>query len=335
MLKIKGLPGLSIKIILSSLVLILFCLFMIVIFAWRHQNANVLTLSSKQNKFKINFDINNRDQEKFSMILGKLNFPQSVKKGVEFELEATPQARLVFITPIRVFFEILPKKINFHGSSYTSFSREYQLENIKIPTSTNLAVFGPGFNDFIKARFKLPDDFSAWLDQNFNSGNGQYLIIFGSSADFVIICKSDGIDLGSLKNIQSVSSEESLYKEESQDSVAFYLLKLPQDEENRQLTATFFQMGNWTYFSSSYESAQEVLKMKEGKNPSINFPFKNQGKPASLMVFLENTDKNPLNDKFFNLVFADQKSFDQTLKNIDKLEFTLKAEEFSGLINLK
>ena len=298
------------------------------------QNSSQITLTVNQNKFKLNFNLTNQDLTKFSKVLDKLNLPQSVKDGIEFELDATSSAKLAFTTPIKANFNILPEKITFQGQVDKSFANDQAAESLKIPASTNLAVFGNNIAEFVRARLNLPNQFSTWFSKNLNSEKGQYFIVFGANSDFALVFKNPSIDIDGLKNIKDVKSNQSLYKEESIDNIKLYLLKLSESLDEKDLTVVFFQEGDWTFFASSREAAQELVKIQKSQIPSINFPLKNNS-VISLILLYRNSDKNPIRENFLPLIFAGNGGLAKTIDQIEEFEFILKKDKFSGLINLK
>src|SRR3989344_5129808 len=178
---------------LSLSLTLLFLIFIAVLVIIQNKNTSQVTLIANENEFKLNFDITNNDQSEFLKVLEKLGLPQSVAKGVEFELDATSSAKLTFATPVKANLNILPGKIAFKGKVNTSFLQDQEAKSIKIPTSTNLAVFSGNLIAFIKSRLILSQEFSAWLSKNLASDQGQYLVVFGPNSDFTLIFKNPNI----------------------------------------------------------------------------------------------------------------------------------------------
>jgi len=326
------------RIILGFLALFLIFIFLILavklINLQNNKNTSQLTLIANENKFKLNFDIANHDQSKFLKVLEKLGLPQSVKEGIEFELDATSAAKLTFATPIKANLNILPEKIIFKGRVNTSFLKVQEAVSIKIPASTNLAIFSDNIQDFIKTRLILSDEFSTWFSKNLISDRGQYFIVFGPNSDFAVIFRNSNIDLDSLKSIRNADSGESLYKEESYDDVKLHLLKLFESLSGKDLTVVLFQEDTWVFFVSSYEAAQDLIQVQKSQIPSINFPVKNTPL-VSVVVLFRNNDKNAIGENFADFIFQGSKNFSRSMDQIRELEFILKRSEFSGLINLQ
>jgi len=166
--------------ILAAFLFLIIIIFVAKFIDVQDRNSSQITLTADQNKFKLNFNLTNQDLIKFSKVLDKLNLPHSVKDGIEFELDATSSAKLAFTTPIKTNFNILPEKITFQGQIDKSFVNDQAAESLKIPASTNLAVFGNNIAEFVMARLNLPDQLSTWFLKNLNFQNGQYFIVFGA-----------------------------------------------------------------------------------------------------------------------------------------------------------
>ena len=158
--------------ILAAFLFLIIIIFVAKFIDVQDRNSGQITLTADQNKFKLNFNLTNQDLIKFSKVLNKLNLPQSVKDGIEFELDATSSAKLAFTTPIKTNFNILPEKITFQGQIDKSFVNDQAAESLKIPASTNLAVFGNNIAEFVMARLNLPDQLSTWFLKNLNFQNG-------------------------------------------------------------------------------------------------------------------------------------------------------------------
>ena len=318
---------------LSLSLTLLFLIFIAVLVIIQNKNTSQVTLIANENEFKLNFDITNNDQSEFLKVLEKLGLPQSVAKGVEFELDATSSAKLTFATPVKANLNILPGKIAFKGKVNTSFLQDQEAKSIKIPTSTNLAVFSGNLIAFIKSRLILSQEFSAWLSKNLASDQGQYLVVFGPNSDFTLIFKNPNIDFLALKDIKNPQSDESAYKEELTDNIKLYLFKLPQSLNGEDLTCVFFQEGDLIYFTSSYEAAQELINTLKSQTPSLDFPPKDTPL-ASLIILFKNNDQNT-GDVFTNFILSGSNNYSRSINQVRELDFILRSSEFSGLINLK
>jgi len=319
--------------ILGIITLILTSLILAFFLNSRSKNISSLELLARKNKFILSFNLQKRDQDNFSQILEKLNLQQSIKDGIEFELDATSSTKLSFVTPAQAKLRVDPKEISYKGSiSRSPFSQDLSIDNLKLPDSANLAVFGPDFKAFLKTKYTFPKEVATWIDNNLTSSNGQYLIIFGQDANTALLSQAKETNFDSLKNLRS-EDQQPIYKEETQENVNFHLINLPKD--SKKITVTFFQIGEWLYFVSSYQMAQEILKSQKSLSTAANFPKLPQDQTASLVILFRNTDQNPLTESFYNLLLDQKKENVKFLEKIEKFEFILKGNKFSGLINIK
>lgn len=289
------------------------------------KNQNKAVLSSEQNKFKLDFVVSNRDSDKFLHILEDLNLPQSVSRGVEFELDATSSAKLAILAPIEADLEFFPGKIAFGGRIEIP-QKQFELAKVGIPESTTLAVFSKDFRGFIKRSFKIPKELDSWLGDNLSSA-GQYLIVFGEDGDFAVIAKAAGFNASGLQDIEDAESGESIYKQESKEQTTFHLLKLEPQNEKTIKTSALFEKDGYTYFVSSYNAVFELFK-----NQDQNFPWTET--EAVLALFFRRLENSPLPQDFWDMVFSGNHQ-DFSLDKIEKATFVLKDRQFSGLIDIK
>ncbi|MBI2326814.1 hypothetical protein HYU92_00695 [Candidatus Curtissbacteria bacterium] len=321
------------KIFLGTLIIFSFFLILFIAFLnfkSLHQKSSFLILQAQNNKFEINFNLQDTDQDKFSQILEKLNLPQSTKKGVEFSLDATSQAKLAFILPIKAKLNLGSGEVNFQGTTARRLnSKEFPAGKYKIPNSTNLAVAAPDFKEFVKSRFFLPPEFAAWFNNNLPSEAGQCLIIFGQNADLAIIFKNDRVNFETLKNVQIAG--EPVYFQETRQNIDYHLIKLSKEDNPR--TFTLFRQGQDIFFVSSYEAAQELSNLKQ--TDSIEFPKSDNSQKISIAILFQSTTQNPATGDFYQLLFNKETQVSEILQKINKFEFALKENQFSGLINIK
>jgi len=328
-------PRSLLKKTLLGLFFVLIILIFFVFFAKWQKQETFVTLNAFENKFKVNFNIPQSDQEKFSKTLQKLQLPQSIEQGFEFELDATSSAALNFALPIEAKISFGPK-INFKGSLHRSGINNLPVVSLKVPQNTNLAVFAPDFRDFISTRLNFPPEFASWLDKNLFAEKGQVLIIFGKDADFAIVTKANQVDFESLKNIQMPDSQEPFYKKsQTEDLVDLHLVNLPADWRGSPLAATFFQIGQLLFFSSSPQAAEELIKVQKSQKPSIDFLSIPSSGTNSLTILFRNPDQDSINQPFEKLLFGQRTELAKTIEKISQAQLTLKENEFSGLINLK
>lgn len=75
-----------------------------------------------------------------------------------------------------------------------------------------------------------------------------------------------------------------------------------------------------------------MIKIARGEQESNTFMLKS---PNSDSAFALSFDNKNAGDNFFRLVFSQKPSFSEKLEKIKHLEFALRKDSFSGLIELK
>ena len=211
-----------------------------------------------------------------------------------------------------------------------------------MPKTTNLAIFAPNLGRFVKARLNVPENISGWFDRNLDSSQGSYLVLYGSNADFSLIFKNSQISFEEPKNIKN-SSGEPIYKEETGSDANFHLLQIPSIDPQNQSpqTLTFFTLGDYLVMSSSPDAAKVFIGSQK-ESDSIEFPKSQNTPKASMVMEYLNTDDNPAPELLAEFLLQNWQGTSRpksklagSLKNIQDATFTLKAQAFSGLINLK
>jgi hypothetical protein len=306
-------------------------------------HSSYLLLTSEENRFNLKFNIQKSDQGSFNSLLTKLNIPQSIQEGIRFQLDSTSSAKLAFAVPTKVNMKLTDKTISFSGeTSIPMVSNQLDVQKIKVPQTTNLAIFAPNLGSFVKARLNVSENVSGWFDRNFNNPEGSYLALYGSNADFSLLFKNNQINFKELKNLKN-SSGEPIYKEESGSDSKFYLLQIPSiNPQNQSLqTLAFFQLGDYLVMSSSPDAAKAFIDSQKASD-SIEFPKSQNISKTSLIVEYLNTDDNPAPESIEEFLLQNwqassrpKSKLAESLKNIKDASFILKTQAFSGLINLK
>ncbi len=294
------------------------------------QKPSSAILSSRENSFKANFIIQNNDRENFSKFLQNLNLPQNISKGFQFKLDATSSARLAFLTPLSANLDIAPDNVQFTGSTDNGPTFEsFTPAILRVPAAANLIVAANDFKNFARDKFNLPNEYENWLANNITSPPGQYLIVFGQNSDFAIVVKNKP-DFEALKNIQIKGNNDAPYKQEVMDNVTLHLIKITTKEQNK--TYAFFQVGDFAYFVSSYEGAQELLKVEKAQTPGTIFKPAQNGK---IVFAMEYQNPGSLPKDFAKTILANANEPPPVLTKVRKINLTLKTDSFSGLISVK
>ena len=302
----------------------------IVILSLTRGQSTSATLSFFQTKFKLNFAISPQDQKQFSVFTQKLNLPQSFKDEVEFELDATSQAALAFTLPATSKIKILDHAVSFSGSLKRAPLAPLPAVDLMLPQATNLVVYAADFKQLIKVKLPVPLDLELWLDQNFFTSHGQVMAVFGENADFVFASRAVPVKFEDLQNIKSGNGEPLYKKDQFGEAFDLHLVKIPTSK--RQITAAFFQIGQWLFFTSSKEAAEQVIKVQRQDLPGFEF---SSPRDSTFILLVINDDQNPLNDNSYHLVLDKESPIPNSLTNVRLLKFILMDEAFSGLINLK
>lgn len=289
-----------------------------------------ITLEAKENKFHVTFNLPNQEVN-FINFLEKLNLPQNTKNGFFFELDGTSSALLTNASPIKAELKTSEDRINFVGETSKDPTQKFFLvKNIKVPKSTNLVVAAASFKNFIKSKYSFSDQFRSWLDNNLDKDSGQYLIVFGKSADFAIVFQKENIDFESLKNIQVLG--EPIYFEEITSDTNIHIIKLPLGEDQIQQTIVIFQKEDEFFLVSSYDAAKDLLEVQLGKQDHIKLPNIGENQQIALAVNFRNSNEYPASSNFAKLLFDSKPQLIDKLTKITNFELTLKSSKFSGLI---
>lgn len=313
-----------------AITIFIFLLFVILIISSKFlKTGTSLEVTPIGNKFRLNLQIPNSEQKNFSRTLSQLNLPQEVKEGVEFELDATSSAALVFASPINAKLNFKTKQVKIKGSTNSTSPVLFLSESFKLPQSTKLAIFAPDIKNFFYSQVNIPPVLTSFMSNLF-SQKGQ-LLAFYNDNDFLMITKANQVNFDDLSNLK-ISKEEEFYKREQvEESFETHLLKLPQKTESQKSTLSIFQLGQWIFIASSQEAAREIIQVQKFEKGAIEFP---KSKQATLVVLIKNPDKDTASS-LGQILLSTKKDWQNIFSNIQELEFVLKGNMFSGLINLK
>ncbi len=309
--------------IVAVLIFLLFAIFII---------ASKLTISETSleinphnNKFRLEFQVPKNKKERFSHTLSQLNLPPDLAKGADFELDATSSAALSFASPIRAKLNFNSKQIRINGSTNATQSL-YQTETFKLPTSTKVAIFASSVKHLFESQISIPPELNGFIGELF-SQKGQ-LIVFFENDEFLIVTKAQNINFDDLAGIKFSGDEEYYKKELIAPSFETHLLKIPFEKENQKSTLSIFQLGQWAFITSSSETTRRIVDVQKLSKDVLEFP---KEKEATLIVLAI----NPANASFGQIIFNRETDWIDSLASVDRLEFVLKDNKFSGLINLK
>lgn len=287
-----------------------------------------ITISAFQNKFKADFQIVQKDVEITKQVVERLTLPISILEGIEFELDSTSSAKLAFVTPISASLNYHKDKIQILGQTTSGLILPQLVPpSLKLPLSTTVAIFAPDTTGLIPKKTLIAKDFEIWMQENLKGEPGQYFMIFGNKPDFAVAIRAQHpADFTKLAQIKSEDLDLS-YKQETNENVTFHLLRQPQNE-NEELTFTFFEKGEWLFMTSSPESARELLNVQ--LNQSLPEFLSEVAKPITMAILLQKTDSQISHAlDFFGLDSTKLKPLD----NIQKASFIAQDKNFE--INLE
>lgn len=289
-----------------------------------------INITPAQNKFKVSFEIINKDQENLPKFLQKLKISSKISQGFEFELDSTSSAKLAFSSPVvsRINFE--GNKVKFWGATtQLLFNQKVNLnKNLKLPPTLSIVIFANDLIPQASTTIKLSAPLENWLNENFPR-NGQYLLIFASNDVALIATRSQSIDFTTLESQKVAGQQQSPLKQEVQDNRTFYLLKVP-DSANNETTLTFFESADFVAISTSKDVANQFLDLQQGNSASLEIEPGPNNTALSLMIFLQNNDGR-LPEAVTKILDDDQKS-QNFVKNVKGAKLTLIDNNFQGYI---
>lgn len=288
------------------------------------------TVSIVGNQFSLSFDIAKKDQGEFSNILAKASLP--IKDGIKFQLDATSSAALAFASPVNASLKINQNKLVFSGSLNHPKVNQYQPKPVKVPKEANLLIFSSSFNYFASDYLNILPQLVNFLENLQKPNTGQVLALWADKPNwFFSFDLRDGQNLDDLKKLNNELNLNDPYKnEELPNGTQLHLVKTK--SQDQETTLAIFQKDEQVFVSGSKEVAEEIIKLQNSSENLRTFP--SQDSPVFALVF-KNPQNNPVSQNLYNLIFHDQSTYLKTAQHIADIEFLLKQDSFSGLINLK
>ncbi len=304
---------------------VLFLIAFILAFSYRGPQSSA-TIAADQNKFHLSFQLQKGDELKLTNILSRLNLSPAVKQGVEFELDATSEAKLAYVSPVKIALDIGAKYVNFEGNLKKNLNGDdFQFESIKLPSLTGLAVLSQKSADFLAGLSASPE-YQDWISQNVKSDGGIYLVVFGKSDDFAVIFKNSNFKIDQLKAIRDASGEP-VYKEQIVENTNYGLLNL--SGTGGPVLAIVTKDG-WNIIASS-DSAAKELDPSPPKTGGQVFPMINKKGMVVFALYYRNDGNNPNVAKYI----SSGNKLSKILESVASLVFTLDKGSFSGSISVK
>ncbi len=313
------------KIFLGILILIILVVGTIIFHIKSNSAENKFTLSLKQDKFKLEFQINS-DKHLFEKFLESLTVPQDVTQGLSVDLDATSTAKLAFVSPISGNFAIKANTLKFDAK----FDRDLQLyvfniSQIKIPQKVALSVFGPDLTTLVLKNLDISQNQKENLKKNMGNLDGQYLTLY-PNGQFALYYKKENLPFDNFKEVPLDS--------DAQTPIKVHVLETDPQTKNQPLL-TIFEENDFKVLTSSAELAKEILDTKDKKS----FPSSN--KTASVVLNYDKT-ADKLTNTFFKFLLNEgsinpinKSKIENSLEKIKKAEFVLNDQTISALINLE
>lgn len=291
-------------------------------------NASTVSITPGKNNFQISFNIQPRDQNQFENSLEKLTVSKSIQKGVDFELDSTSQARLAVITPITAEINFSQNKIGINGKLQRPYTTsQLNSEQIKLPTSTNVAIASLALGNLAKSKINFPQSFLEWVEANKIAGKNQYLINFGEDYNvFIFQSKSKAEDLKSLEG------DKLKIKEETTDEIKIIYLTHQDSNQQDQTTSVAIEQ-ELVLVAQSAQTIKDLINFQKSPKDEINFPAKSKEK-ISYAIYAKNNSEQ-FSSILKDLVLNGQPQTLTFAKNIDSFYTSLSNQSFSGLINIK
>ncbi|MBI3342112.1 hypothetical protein HY024_03230 [Candidatus Curtissbacteria bacterium] len=289
-------------------------LFLIISFFFtKKTNVSKFNLSSENNKFRLQFNISQKDQNNFAKFLENVSLPSNTEKGITFGLDATSSAILNFQTPIEGQLNLSATKITTTGNlNFPLVTKNISSESFLFPKNLSFAIAGPNLGASAATYLNLPPKVKATIEENSASG-GQILAFFGQAVDGVYIFKTGNFDIESFKDANPQGGL--VYKEETTENTKFSLIN----------NLASFQVGDWTIMASSLENAKTMLAQQKDPKDSIYFPPQTGSTTPTIALLFQ----NPVPEQLLSTIFGNKEKIPAFLANIQKIDFAAKNQSFN------
>lgn len=291
----------------------------------KHLNQlSTFSLSSEQNKFNLKFNSSGQDKDNFSKVIQKLSLPSDTTKGLTFGLDSTSSAVLTFKTPIKGQFNATNSQITFSGELDQPIKLgEQYTEAFRFPRNLNFAYAAENISANAQKYLALPSIVAKDIKENAASAI-QIIAFLGPENNWIYIFKTGNFDIESYKN-QTAETKDLVVKEETIDGTKFSLLN----------NLAFFQIGEWTFASTSFDVAKSLFQHQKDPKDSIYFPQKGSSPPPSLAVLYQNSSTSPVPESLLIAIFGSKEKIPGFLLKAEKIEFTVNNKNFNGSLITK
>lgn len=291
----------------------------------KHLNqSSTFNLTTEQNKFNLKFNFSKQDKNNFSKIIQKLSLPSDATNSLSFGLDSTFSAMLTFKSPIKGEFNVSNNIITFKGELNQPLKLgEQQAEFFRFPKNLNFAYAAENISNNAQKYLSIPPLVTKDIREN-SAAAVQIIAFFGPESNGIYIFKTGNFDIDSYKN-QPAETTGITLKEETIDGTKFSLLN----------NLTFFQVGEWTLISTSFDAAKNLFQHQKDPKDSIYFPTRNSSALPSLAVLYQNTSASPVPESLLIAIFGSKEKIPGSLLNIEKIELTVNKKNFNGSIVTK
>src|SRR3989338_1134862 len=251
--------------------------------------------------------------------------PEAYRKLKQFPIFENKWLILtIFVILLLVIFVISSKFTNAGtGLEITPIGNKFRL-NFQIPKNDQ-----ENFSRTL-SQLNLPQEVKEGVEFELDATSSAALA-FASPINAKLNFKTKQVNFDDLSNLKIPKEEEFYKREQIEESFETHLLKLPQKTESQKSTLSIFQLGQWIFIASSQEAARKFIQVQKFEKGAIEFP---KSKQATLVVLIKNPDIDTASS-LGQILLSSKKDWLNIFSNIQELEFVLKGNVFSGLINLK
>ena len=319
---VSKLTGLVIK--SALLALIIFSSFLLTT-KFNNPPQSKLIISANQNKFDVNFNLQEKDLRDFSKVLENLQVSQDLLKGAEFKLDNNSSVKLALASPIEINLE--PKENEIRVSGVSQAPLIYQFLNspagFKMPQNTNYALYSKDLSQFVTKNLQMGPDFKTWFEQTTKSEEGEYLIGADNANFYLVLKPKETPNFIKLQELPSATQDQ-LYKQEIENNTNIHLFKTGTEEK----TLAFFEQSGMLYVTNSLEKAKEMIAIQKGEEPYILFPQTPQ--EISFALFVANKNGNP--SKSLAFIDPNIQKFSKYTEKVKEGLVVLAEKQISGYI---
>ncbi len=313
------------KIALGLITIAIAAIFLGLTLSVRHLNKpSTFNLTSEQNKFNLKFNLSTQDKKDFAKIIEKLALTASTNQGVTFTLDSTSSAMLTFETPINGQLHVKSNQVTFSGQLDRPLkTKDIEVESFRFPKNLNFATAAENLTENAQKYLNIPQQIGKDIEQN-SALALQIIAFFGEQNNGVYIFKTGNFDIDSYKN-QSAGVSGITIKEETIEGTKFSLLN----------NLASFQIGEWTFLTTSFDSAKGLFQHQKDPKDSIYFPPKGNSASPTIALFYQDTAASPVAENLLLGIFGSKEKIPGFLSKIEKMDLIVNQKDFYGAVTTK